>query len=49
LIEGTVEEQGAARKLLLKIVNALTSKMEIENPMASLYLLGNSDHYMLEL
>ena len=45
LIGGTVEEQGAARKLLLKIVNALTSKMEIGSPMASLYLLGNPDHY----
>jgi len=45
LIGGNTEEKGAARKLLLKIVNALTSKMEIGSPMASLYLLGNPDHY----
>jgi hypothetical protein len=34
-----------ARKLILKIVNALSSKMEIGSPMASMYLLQNSDHY----
>lgn len=34
-----------ARKLILQIVNSLTSKMEIGSPMASLYLLGNPDHY----
>ncbi|TFK65381.1 hypothetical protein BDN72DRAFT_773396, partial [Pluteus cervinus] len=30
---------------MTKIVNQLTSKMEIGSPMASLYLLGNPDHY----
>jgi hypothetical protein len=34
-----------ARKLILKIVNALSSKMEIGSPMASMYLLQNPDHY----
>jgi hypothetical protein len=34
-----------ARKLILKIVNALSSKMEIGSPMASMYLLKNPDHY----
>jgi hypothetical protein len=34
-----------ARKLMLKIVNALSSKMEIGSPMASMYLLQNPDHY----
>ena len=34
-----------ARKLILKIVNALSSKMEIGSPMASMYLLDNPDHY----
>jgi hypothetical protein len=34
-----------ARKLILKIVNALSSKMEIGSPMASMYLLENPDHY----
>ncbi|KIM36872.1 hypothetical protein M413DRAFT_77609, partial [Hebeloma cylindrosporum] len=45
LIGGTIEEKSAARKLLLKIVNSLTSKMEIGSPMACLYLLGLFDHY----
>ncbi|KDR75357.1 hypothetical protein GALMADRAFT_45270, partial [Galerina marginata CBS 339.88] len=30
---------------LTKIVNALTVKMEVGAPMASMYLLGNPDHY----
>ena len=34
-----------ARKLILKIVNALSTKMEIGSPMASMYLLQNPDHY----
>ncbi|KAH7906140.1 hypothetical protein BJ138DRAFT_1016688, partial [Hygrophoropsis aurantiaca] len=34
-----------ARKIMTQIVNSLTSKMEIGAPMASLYLLGNPDHY----
>src|SRR6202789_3264273 len=34
------------RRLLLKIVNLLSSKMEIGSPMAPMYLLGNPDHYM---
>ena len=33
------------RRILLKIVNSLSSKMEIGSPMASMYLLGNPDHY----
>ncbi|PPQ87199.1 hypothetical protein CVT25_014754 [Psilocybe cyanescens] len=35
----------AGRRLMLKIVNSLSSKMEIGSPMASMYLLGNPDHY----
>ena len=34
-----------ARKLILKVVNALSSKMEIGSPMASMYLLQSPDHY----
>ncbi|TFK72353.1 hypothetical protein BDN72DRAFT_763510, partial [Pluteus cervinus] len=30
---------------MAKIVNSFTSKMEVGSPMASLYLLGNPDHY----
>ncbi|KAJ7831492.1 hypothetical protein B0H14DRAFT_2344102 [Mycena olivaceomarginata] len=33
------------RTIMMQIVNALTSKLEIGSPMASLYLLGNLDHY----
>ncbi|KAA1479684.1 hypothetical protein DENSPDRAFT_746094, partial [Dentipellis sp. KUC8613] len=34
-----------ARRLMVQIVNALTVKQEIGGPLASLYLLGNPDHY----
>ncbi|KAF6745669.1 hypothetical protein DFP72DRAFT_824222, partial [Ephemerocybe angulata] len=34
-----------ARQMLTKLVNALSSKMEIGAPMAALYLLRNPDHY----
>lgn len=40
-----VNRKQAAKKLITKMVNSLTSKMEIGSPMASLYLLGNPDHY----
>jgi hypothetical protein len=41
----TLPRTNDARKLILKIVNALSSKMEIGSPMASMYLLQNPDHY----
>ncbi|KAF6758493.1 hypothetical protein DFP72DRAFT_759920, partial [Ephemerocybe angulata] len=34
-----------ARRMLTKIVNSLSAKMEIGAPMAALYLLKNPDHY----
>ncbi|KAA1470360.1 hypothetical protein DENSPDRAFT_763011, partial [Dentipellis sp. KUC8613] len=34
-----------ARKLMVQIVNALTVKLEIGGPLASLYLLGHPDHF----
>ena len=37
--------QNGARSLVTKMVNALTAKLEIGSPMASMYLLGNPDHY----
>jgi Helitron helicase-like domain at N-terminus/PIF1-like helicase len=37
--------QNSARSLVTKMVNALTAKLEIGSPMASMYLLGNPDHY----
>jgi hypothetical protein len=35
----------AARRLILKMANSLTSKVEIGGPMAAMYMLGNPDHY----
>ncbi|HMI78182.1 MAG TPA: helitron helicase-like domain-containing protein, partial [Ferruginibacter sp.] len=45
ILGGTMKTKEKARRILTKTVNALTSKMEIGGPMASLYLLGNPDHY----
>jgi hypothetical protein len=45
MIGGDVKRNETARKLFTKVVNSLTAKMEIGAPMASLFLLGNPDHY----
>src|SRR5258705_2672554 len=45
MLGGTQKRKDKARSLVMKIVNALTTKLEIGGPMASLYLLGNPDHY----
>src|SRR4051794_9219253 len=45
MLGGSMMRQEKARRLIIKIVNALTAKMEIGGPMACLYLLGNPDHY----
>jgi len=45
MIGGDKNTEDTARKLLLKIVNSLTAKMEIGSPLACLYLLDNPDHY----
>ncbi|KAH7905988.1 hypothetical protein BJ138DRAFT_1016917, partial [Hygrophoropsis aurantiaca] len=45
LLNGSTDRGEKARKIMTQIVNSLTSKMEIGAPMASLYLLGNPDHY----
>ena len=45
MIGGDKNTEDTARKLLLKIANSLTSKMEIGSPLACLYLLDNPDHY----
>ncbi|KAF8220717.1 hypothetical protein L208DRAFT_1332221 [Tricholoma matsutake] len=34
-----------ARKLMMKIVNTLSTKMEMGLPMICMYLLGLPDHY----
>jgi hypothetical protein len=45
MLGGTQKRKDKARSLITKIVNALTAKLEIGGPMASLYILGNPDHY----
>ncbi|KAJ3570418.1 hypothetical protein NP233_g4408 [Leucocoprinus birnbaumii] len=38
-------EATQARRLILKVVNALSARMEIGSPLACAYLLGHLDHY----
>jgi hypothetical protein len=45
IIGGTDTRNHKARKLMTRIVNSLSAKMEIGSPMACMYLLGNPDHY----
>ena len=45
MLGGQSETKDKARKILTQTINLLTAKMEIGGPMASLYLLGNPDHY----
>ncbi|KAJ7089425.1 hypothetical protein C8R44DRAFT_560449, partial [Mycena epipterygia] len=45
MLGGNWEEKDTARHLLRKMVNSMSSKMEIGSPMASMYLLGHPDHY----
>jgi hypothetical protein len=45
MIGGNAARKDNARMLITQIVNSLTAKMEIGGPVASLYLLGNPDHY----
>ena len=41
LLGGTLGRREKSRKMITKIVNSLTSQLEIGAPMAALYLLGN--------
>ncbi|KAF8811287.1 hypothetical protein BYT27DRAFT_7278067, partial [Phlegmacium glaucopus] len=45
LIGGSDSRKDKAHKLMTKIVNSLSAKLEMGSPMASMYLLGNPDHY----
>jgi len=45
LIGSSSKRKEKARRLMTQIINSLTAKLEIGGPMASLYLLGNPDHY----
>lgn len=46
---GNYDRQENAQKLMTQVVNAVTSKMEMDAPMAAMYLLGNPDHYTSHL
>ena len=45
MIGGTESHQSKVRQLITKIVNALSAKLEIGNPMIGMYLLGLADHF----
>jgi hypothetical protein len=45
VVSGAANRAKTAKSIITQIVNSLTSKMEIGSPMASLYLMGNPDHY----
>lgn len=45
IVENSNGDGDAARRLILKMANSLTSKTEVGGPMAAMYLLGNPDHY----
>jgi hypothetical protein len=45
-IGGTAKLKENTRVLFMRMVNSLTLKFQIGSPMASMFLLGNPDHYM---
>jgi hypothetical protein len=45
ILGGDLKRKEKVRKIFTQIVNSLAAKSEIGAPMASLYLLGNPDHY----
>ncbi|KAF8225699.1 hypothetical protein L208DRAFT_1117873, partial [Tricholoma matsutake] len=45
MIGGSDTRKEKACKLMTKIINSLSTKMEMGSPMIFMYLLGNPDHY----
>src|SRR4029077_12542818 len=45
VVGGSYSNKEKACKLMTKIGNSLSAKMEMGNPMICMYLLGNPDHY----
>jgi hypothetical protein len=45
IIGSSLSEKEKARRIINKIVNALSTKTEMGAPMVCMYLLGNPDHY----
>jgi hypothetical protein len=46
MLNSSMKHKEKARRLITQIINSLTAKIEIGGPMATLYLLGNPDHYV---
>ena len=46
MLAGEENRRMKARKVLVKVVNSLTSQSEIGGPMACMYLLNHPDHYI---
>jgi hypothetical protein len=45
VVGGCDTRKEKARKLMTKVANSLSAKMEMGSPMICMYLLGNPDHY----
>lgn len=45
MLHGSLERNEKARRLMVKVINAVGVKLEIGAPMAAMFLLGNPDHY----
>jgi len=45
VVGGSNSNKEKAQKLMMKIVNSLSVKMEMGSPMICMYILGNPDHY----
>jgi hypothetical protein len=45
MLSGCESSHVKARKLMTKMVNTMSTKLEMGSPMICLYLLGNPDHY----
>ena len=45
VVGGSKSNKEKAWKLMMKIVNSLSVKMEMGNPIICMYILGNPDHY----
>ena len=45
MIGGSLSMKEKARRIMTKVVNLLSAKMEMGAPMICMYLLGNPDHY----
>jgi len=44
-LNGDASQHETAHKLMVQMVNAMSAKMEMGEPVACMYLLGHEDHY----